>query len=97
MAHNNADGRREGASLTVGRASAHHRPVTDPATPMHLMTLKARIEHRAYAIDPQKVAEAMLRRTDPRRDPLFPEPDREGRLIRGDARDRRGAARDRER
>jgi hypothetical protein len=61
------------------------------------MTLKARIEHSAYVVDPHKVAEAMLRRTDPRRDPLFPQPDREGRLIRGDARDRPGSAPGRER
>lgn len=59
------------------------------------MTLKARIEHSAYVIDPQKVAEAMLRRTDPRRDPLFPEPQRELRITRGDARDLPGEPRDR--
>lgn len=56
------------------------------------MTLKARIEHSAYVIDPQKVAEAMLRRTDPRRDPLFPQPDREHRITRCDARDLPGEA-----
>jgi anti-sigma28 factor (negative regulator of flagellin synthesis) len=94
----NADGRPQGASLTVGRASASQRPVTDSsAKRMHLMTLKARIDDSAYVIDPHNVAEALLRRTDPRRDPLFPPPAGELRIIRSDARAPRGEAPARER
>jgi hypothetical protein len=64
---------------------------------MQLMSLKARIDDSAYVIDPYKVAEALLRRTDPRRDPLFPPPADEPRIIRSDVRDRRAEARARER
>jgi hypothetical protein len=38
---------------------------------VRLHQLKTLVEHHDYAIDPTAVAEALLRRTDPRTDPVL--------------------------
>jgi hypothetical protein len=45
--------------------------VNDEARTVRIRELQRRVAARDYVIDPLAVAEAMLRRTDPRRDPVL--------------------------
>ena len=41
---------------------------------MHVQNIKARVARADYVVDPAAVAEAMLRRCDPTRDPVLSRP-----------------------
>lgn len=41
---------------------------------MRITELQQQVETSGYRVDPIAVAEALLRRVDPRRDPVFPGP-----------------------
>ena len=47
-------------------------PDTPEPTTMHVESLKARVARDDYVVDPQAVAEALLRRTIPRRESAHP-------------------------
>lgn len=53
------------------------------ARSMRVKQLKTRVEQSAYVVDPDLVAEAMLRHFDARRDPLTPRALRRPRDARG--------------
>ncbi|PTL59286.1 hypothetical protein C7Y72_06290 [Paraconexibacter algicola] len=60
-----------GASTHREGGCALDPSVTDEARTVRIQELQRRVAARDYVIDPLAVAEALLRRTDPRRDPVL--------------------------
>ena len=58
------------ATDTESRGALDHF-VNDEARTVRIRELQRRVAARDYVIDPLAVAEAMLRRTDPRKDPVL--------------------------